>query len=96
LPEQTGKGDGDQPRRRLSWISQTVSGVIWAHYYGREGLGRIQGSAMTIGIAGAAVGPLPLALLQQGLGGFSGALAIMNVLPALAIVAVAFGRPRPP
>lgn len=69
-------------------ISQTVSGVIWAHYYGREGLGRIQGSAMTVGIAGAAVGPLPLALLEQAFGGFSEALAAMTVLPALAILTV--------
>jgi sugar phosphate permease len=77
-------------------ISQTVSGVIWAHYYGREGLGRIQGSAMTIGIAGAAIGPLPLALLQQSFGSFSGALAAMTVLPALAIIMILTARTDEP
>lgn len=74
-------------------VSQTVSGVIWAHYYGREGLGRIQGSAMTIGIAGAAIGPLPLALLQQAFGGFSEALAAMMILPLASVVGIIIARP---
>lgn len=75
-------------------VAQTVSGVIWAFYYGREGLGRVQGSAMTVGIAGAAIGPLPLALLQATFDGFAAGLAAMAALPALAIVGVMFARPR--
>ena len=74
--------------------SQTVSGVIWAHYYGREGLGRIQGSAMMIGIAGAALGPLPLALMEQVFDGFTIGLVALSVLPALAIVLVWRARPQ--
>ena len=42
-------------------ISRVVSGITWAHFYGRHRLGRIQGTAMMIEIAASALGPLPLA-----------------------------------
>ena len=46
-------------------MQRIVQGVIWAHHYGRDGLGRVQGSAMMVGITGAAIGPLPLALFHD-------------------------------
>ncbi|MPZ23181.1 MAG: MFS transporter [Dehalococcoidia bacterium] len=76
-----------------SAISQTISGVIWAHFYGRHGLGRIQGSAMMIAIAGAAIGPLPLALLEQASGNFQLGLLLMTLLPAVAVVSMWRARP---
>ena len=36
-----------------------VQGTIWAHYYGRHGLGRVQGPAMTISVCASAIGPCP-------------------------------------
>ena len=74
-------------------MSQTIAGVIWAHFYGRENLGRIQGSATMIGIAAAAIGPLPLALLQQAFGGFMEGIVVMALLPLLAIFIIWRARP---
>ena len=71
-----------------------VQGVIWAHYYGRFGLGRVQGSAMMVGITGAAIGPLPLALFRDLTGNYDLGVIAMAVLPLLAIAAITLGRPE--
>ena len=70
-----------------------VQGVIWAHYYGRFGLGRVQGAAMMAGITGAAVGPLPLALFRDLTGSYDVGVMVMAALPLLAIATVLIGRP---
>jgi len=67
-----------------------VSGVIWAHYYGRQGLGRVQGSAMMVLISSAAIGPLPLAALYQVTGSYAVGLVMLAILPLLGAVAVSF------
>jgi MFS family permease len=74
-------------------LAQTIGGVIWAHFYGRERLGRIQGSGMMVGIAGAALGPLPLALLESVFDGFGPGLLALSVLPVIAIVVILLARP---
>ena len=74
-------------------ISQNISGVIWVHFYGRENLGRIQGSAMTIGISGAAIGPLPLALMESAFDSFAPGILLLTLLPVLSIPAVAMAKP---
>jgi MFS family permease len=74
--------------------AQVISGVTWAHFYGRHGLGRIQGSATMVGISGAAIGPLPLALFEGATGSFQTGLAAMLVLPVLSAFAVLLARPR--
>jgi MFS family permease len=74
-------------------LAQTIGGVIWAHFYGRERLGRIQGSGMMVGIAGAALGPLPLALLESAFDGFGPGLLALSVLPVIAIVVISLARP---
>lgn len=71
-----------------------VSGVIWAHYYGRFGLGRVQGSAMMIGITGSAIGPLPLALFHQLTGNYNLGIIVMATLPLLSIAAITLGHPE--
>jgi MFS family permease len=58
-----------------------ASGVIWAHYYGREGLGRIQGAATMVMISAAAMAPLPLAVLQRSNGSYSLGLGLYALLP---------------
>ncbi|MGD9890184.1 MAG: MFS transporter [Dehalococcoidia bacterium] len=74
-----------------------VSGVIWAHYYGRQGLGRVQGSAMMVLISSAALGPLPLAALFQLTGSYTVGLTTMAGLPlvAAAVVSLLGGRAAP-
>lgn len=71
-----------------------VQGVIWAHYYGRFGLGRVQGSAMMVGITGAAIGPLPLALFRDLTDNYDLGIMVMAVLPLLSILALALGHPE--
>ncbi|MDP6548742.1 MAG: MFS transporter [Dehalococcoidia bacterium] len=71
-----------------------VQGVIWAHYYGRHRLGRIQGTATTIGICGSAVGPLPLALLHDMTGTYTAGIVVMVALPVLSLVSITLARPK--
>ncbi len=71
-----------------------VQGVIWAHYYGRFGLGRVQGSAMMVGITAAAIGPLPLALLRDLSGGYDLGILVMAMLPVASIATMVLGRPE--
>jgi MFS-type transporter involved in bile tolerance (Atg22 family) len=71
-----------------------VQGVVWAHYYGRHRLGRIQGTATTIGICGSAAGPLPLALFHDMTGTYAAGMVAMMALPALSLVSIALARPK--
>ncbi|MDN5697121.1 MAG: MFS transporter, partial [Rubrobacter sp.] len=64
-----------------SGVHGVVNGVIWAHYYGRRGLGAVQGPATMVSISAAALAPLPLAALQQLSGGYALGLAAMAVIP---------------
>jgi sugar phosphate permease len=73
-------------------LSQVVNSVTWAHFYGRFGLGRIQGSAVMINVAASALGPLPLAMFQGAFDGFRPGIALMAILPALSIAAILTAR----
>lgn len=75
-------------------FSQVISGFTWAHFYGREGLGRIQGSGTMVGIAAAALGPLPLAALEVQFGGFGPPILLMMVLPVAAAMTMLAARPK--
>ena len=72
---------------------QIVQGVIWAHYYGRHRLGRIQGTGMTIGICGSAIGPFPLVLLHDATGSYSVGLLALTSLPVLSLISILFAHP---
>ena len=78
-----------------SGMQSIVSGVTWAHYYGRRGLGRIQGTATMVTITGAAIGPLPVAYLQQRTGTYTSGVLAMAALTLAAAVVVALNRARP-
>ncbi len=71
-----------------------IAGVTWAHYYGRLGLGRVQGSAMMLNITASALGPMPLAWLQAWFGSFGPGIAIMAILPVAAMVMMSLARPQ--
>ena len=79
-----------------SGLQQIVQSVIWAHYYGRRGLGRVQGSATAIMIMMSAIGPLPLAAIEGVAGSYGPGIALMAVLPVLSILGVSLARVRPP
>lgn len=70
-----------------------VQGVIWAHYYGRHGLGKVQGSAMTINFCASAIGPLPLAIFHDMTGTYTAGIVVMMALPLLSILALAKAKP---
>lgn len=75
-------------------VQQLVSGVTWAHFYGRRGLGRVQGAAATVTITGAAIGPLPLAAMHSLTGSYTAGLVLLATLPILAAVTISFARPQ--
>jgi MFS family permease len=75
-------------------VTRVIAGVTWAHYYGRIGLGRVQGSAMMINITASALGPMPLAWLQAWFGNFGPGIAIMAVLPVAAMLMMSLARPQ--
>ena len=79
-----------------SGVQRIVQSVIWAHYYGRRGLGRVQGSAMAIMIMMSAIGPLPLAALEGTTGSYDLGIALMVALPLLSIVGVTVARVSAP
>jgi MFS family permease len=69
-------------------VSYTANATVWAGAYGTDGLGRLQGTANAGQIAGAAIGPLPLAVPLALTGSYVPGLAI---LLALALTATAAG-----
>jgi MFS family permease len=77
-----------------SGIQGVVAGTIWAHYYGRHGLGKVQGPATMVMISAAALAPLPLAALHQFSGNYSLGLALMAAIPVSCAVMLYFFDPK--
>jgi sugar phosphate permease len=75
-------------------IEQTVSGVIWAKYFGRLHLGSITGVVTTILVAASALGPMPMGVARDLMGNYSTVLLIFAVIPlTLGVANLFFGRP---
>ena len=77
---------------------QTHYTYVWPRFFGRRYLGSIQGTAQTIGIIGASVGPLPFGAAFDLFGSYTGALlalAVQPVLCAIAILAMPLPQLRP-
>jgi MFS family permease len=66
---------------------------LWPHYFGRRFLGSIQGSAQTIAVVGASLGPIPLGAAYDLFGSYQGALLLLSLLPVLCAIAVLFMQP---
>lgn len=77
-----------------SGISMMVSRVAWAYYYGRHGLGSVQGSAMMVSIIGSALGPLILAFIRDQSESYTTALLVMLGLMVMSLVMFALHRPQ--
>ena len=65
---------------------------VWPRFFGRRHLGSIQGVAQMGAVIGASVGPIPLGLGYDYLGGYGETLVALAALPVLCAVAVAFMR----
>ncbi len=66
--------------------SSVMGGVTWARFYGRDGLGAIQGSAGTVILTAAAIAPLPMGLLRDLTGHHASGLAVSLLLPVTGLV----------
>jgi nitrate/nitrite transporter NarK len=66
---------------------------LWPHYFGRRHLGSIQGTAQTIAVIGASIGPIPLGAAFDLFGSYKGALLLLSVLPVLCAGAILVMRP---
>lgn len=61
--------------------NMTFFGYMWAQYFGRKHLGSIQGAGQAIGVIGASIGPLPLAISFDYFGAYDGALHLLALIP---------------
>ncbi len=74
--------------------SMMVSRTVWAHYYGRHGLGGVQGSAMVVTIFSSALGPITLSALFDVFGGYTVPLFLMSGMMAAACLIMGLQRPE--
>jgi len=65
----------------VAGISGVMGGVTWARFYGREGLGAVQGSAGTVILTAAAIAPLPMGFLRDFTDSHLAGLAVCLVFP---------------
>ena len=65
---------------------------VWPRFFGRRHLGSIQGVAQMGGVIGASIGPIPLGLAYDYLGGYGGTLVTLAAIPVMCAGAVAFMR----
>lgn len=68
-------------------------GYVWPRYFGRKHLGSIQGTAATIMVVGASIGPLPFGATYDATGSYQIALLTMALLPLLCAIAILTMRP---
>jgi MFS family permease len=73
----------------------THMAYVWPRFFGRRYLGSIQGTAQTIGVVGASLGPLPLGAAFDLYGTYTGALLALAGLPVLCSSAILLMRAPP-
>jgi MFS family permease len=66
---------------------------LWPRFFGRRHLGSIQGTAQTIGVTGASLGPLPFGAAFDLFGSYAGALWLFALQPVLCAAAILLMRP---
>ena len=68
-------------------------GYVWPRFFGRKHLGSIQGTATTIMVVGASIGPLPFGAAYDATGSYQLALVTLSIVPILCAIAVLMMRP---
>ena len=68
-------------------------GYVWPRFFGRKHLGSIQGTATTIMVVGASIGPLPFGAAYDATGSYQLALVTLSIVPILCAIAVLTMRP---
>lgn len=74
-----------------AWI--LAAEVTWPAYFGRRHLGSIVGLGFAVSFVGAAIGPLPFAVIYDLTGSYRPAIWGVAILPALTTVAALLARP---
>ena len=72
--------------------TMTFFGYMWPRYFGRKHLGTIQGTGQMIGVIGASVGPLPLGIAFDLVGGYQEILVMLALYPAICTITALFLR----
>ena len=62
-------------------FSMTLFGYLMPRYFGRRHLGSLQGAGQMVAVAGAALGPLPVGLVFDRLGGPTLTLRLIALYP---------------
>ncbi|HEX6144132.1 MAG TPA: MFS transporter [Geminicoccaceae bacterium] len=66
---------------------------LWPRYFGRKHLGQIQGTATTIAVVGASVGPIPFGAAYDLFGSYTGALLLFALQPVFCAALILFMKP---
>ena len=78
-------------------LKQSVTGTIYADFYGRKHLGAIQSIDSTCNIVGTAIGPLLITAGQAYFGNFQAVLLILGCFPLVSgLMALLFLKKPPP
>ena len=72
----------------MQGMTATIMASVFAHYFGRRHLGAIRGTVQTIGVAGAALGPLLFAFGVELLGSYRPLLLLSGLLPLTIAAAI--------
>ncbi len=67
-------------------MQQIGARYTWPYYYGRQGLGQVQGSAMMVMISATAVGPLAFASMAEGVSYGAAYVALLALLALAAFL----------
>ena len=62
-------------------VTMTYFAFLWPRYFGRKHLGSIQGTGQMVGIVGASIGPLPLAIAIDNFGSYDTTLRVLAIMP---------------
>ena len=76
-------------------VTMTYFTFLWPRFFGRKHLGSIQGMGQMVGVIGASLGPLPLAIAVDHSGSYDATLRGLAILPVLLAVVALFLRDVP-
>jgi len=65
---------------------------VWPSFFGRQSLGSIKGSAMTVTVLGSALGPLPFGLAYDYFAGYEEILLMSIILPVMGMAAALLAK----
>ena len=74
-------------------VTMTLFSYVWPRFFGLAHLGSIQGIGQMVGVVGASIGALPLAIAFDLTGDYDTTLAMLTLLPAVCFVLAFFLKP---